>query len=75
MKYIRPDSLTWWAGVFAYLVGLVSLFMPDNYQASELGRLAMMLAGGDDASPAGLMALGLGLIGIRAAIAQGGRDA
>lgn len=77
MKYIRPKSLTWWSGVFALSVGLAALIVPDSYQVGQIGSLVAMLAGGSDASPAGLMALGLGLIGIRAAIEkrmQGGGD-
>ena len=78
MKYIRPTSLTWWSGVFALAVGIASLMMPDSYQVTQIGALVSMLAGGTDASPAALMALGLGLIGVRAAIEtrmQGGPDA
>lgn len=78
MKYIKPTSLTWWSGVFALSVGIASLAMPDSYQVTQIGALVAMLAGGADASPAGLIALGLGLVGVRAAIEarmQGGGDA
>jgi drug/metabolite transporter (DMT)-like permease len=77
MKYIRPMSLTWWSGVFALSVGVASLAMPDSYQVTQIGALVALLAGGADASPASLIALGLGLIGVRAAIEkrmQGGND-
>lgn len=78
MRYLRPKSLTWWAGVFATAVGGAALAMPDSYQVTEIGRLVAILAGGHDASPAALIALGLGLIGVRDAIErrfQGGQDA
>lgn len=73
MKYIKPKSLTWWAGIFALVVGIASLAIPDNYQLSQLGQLVSMLSGGQDANPASLIAMGLGLIGIRGAI-SGGTD-
>jgi hypothetical protein len=75
MKYIKPKSLTWWAGGFSLAVGLATLFMPDNYQVGQIGALVSILAGGADASPAGLIAMGLGLIGLREAIEHGFRGA
>jgi hypothetical protein len=78
IHYFRPRSLTWWAGVFALSVGVVSLALPDSYQVGQIGALVSMLAGGADASPAGLIALGLGLIGLREAFERafkGGPDA
>lgn len=65
MRYIRPHSLTWWSGVFVLVIGVAALGMPDSYQVSQIGALVALLAGGADASPAALIALGLGLIGIR----------
>ena len=58
MRYVRPNSLTWWAGLLAMLTGIASL---------------ALLAGSGDASPAGLMFLGLGLIGLRDRIERGFR--
>ena len=75
MKYIRPKSLTWWAGLFTFLVGVAALVMPDSYQVTQIGALLSMLAGGADASPAGLMGIGLGLIGLRSAIETSMRSA
>ena len=65
MHYIKPKSLTWWSGVFAMATGGALLFMPDHFALSEFGRFLVMFAGGNDASPAALMFLGSGLIGIR----------
>jgi hypothetical protein len=65
MRYVRPKSLTWWAGLFSLSVGIAALAIPDSYQVTQLGALVSILAGGGDASPAGLIALGLGLIGLR----------
>jgi hypothetical protein len=65
MKYIRPRSLTWWAGLFALSVGIASMALPDTPQLGQLSALVGILAGGGDTSPAGLIALGLGLIGLR----------
>jgi drug/metabolite transporter (DMT)-like permease len=70
MKYIRPASLTWWAGLFALSVGIAAMALPDTPQLSQLGALVGILAGGGDTSPAGLIALGLGLIGLRERLEQ-----
>jgi hypothetical protein len=50
--------------------------MPDSFAVTEVGRLIAMLAGGGDASPAALIFLGTGLIGIRDKMerAYAGRD-
>ena len=97
MRYVRPNSLTWWAGLLAMLTGIASLALPATGPLGELSRLVALLAGsGDaaddrrdplgeltrlvallagsgDASPAGLMFLGLGLIGLRDRIERGFR--
>ena len=66
MSYFLPRSTAWLAGVGAIATGLAMMFMPDSFALSEIGRLIVMFAGGDDASPAGLVFIGLGLIGLRA---------
>jgi hypothetical protein len=73
MRYIRPTSLTWWAGVLAFATGIASLALPATGPFSELSRLIALLAGSGDASPAGLLFLGLGLIGLRNRIERGFR--
>jgi hypothetical protein len=74
-RYFRPKSLTWWAGVFSLSIGIMQLAGAGAW-ANELGRLVTLLAGGQDASPAASMVLGLGLIGIRDKLARsfGGGD-
>lgn len=64
-RYFRPLSLTWWSGAASCFVGGAVMFMPDSFALTETGRLIAMLAGGADASPAALIFLGLGLIGVR----------
>jgi drug/metabolite transporter (DMT)-like permease len=64
-SYIRPMSLTWWSGVFAFAVGVLVMVDAGSW-AGDLGQLVAILSGGSDASPAALMALGLGLVGVRA---------
>ncbi|MEO9781453.1 MAG: hypothetical protein ABJH07_00280 [Sedimentitalea sp.] len=71
MRYIRPNSLTWWAGCLAALTGVASVMLPAIGPLAELSRLVALLAGSADASPAGLMFLGLGLIGLRDRIERG----
>ena len=65
-SYIRPRSLTWWSGVLACGTGVAIMAMPDSFALTEFGRLLAMFAGSGDASPAALVFLGTGLIGIRA---------
>lgn len=73
MRYLRPASLTWWAGLFALATGTGRLALPGDAQLSELGQLIVLLAGTGDASPAALIALGLGLIGLRDRLERGFR--
>lgn len=64
MRYIRPKSLTWWSGVFAIATGVASLAAPTLDVLGEIARLITMFAGSSDTSPAGLIFLGAGLIGL-----------
>ncbi|WP_149589989.1 hypothetical protein [Tabrizicola flagellatus] len=73
MRYIRPTSLTWWAGLLAFATGAASLALPATGTLADLARLVATLAGSGDASPAALIALGLGLIGLRDRIERGFR--
>jgi len=70
MRYLRPNSLTWWSGCAAIVTGLASMVVP---KATDLAELVALLAGTHDASPAGLIFLGLGLIGLRDRIERGFR--
>ena len=65
MNYIRPKSMTWWAGVFSIAVAIAMMAGAGGW-ANEFGALISMLSGGGDSSPAAMMGLGFGLIGIRA---------
>ncbi|MCT8159403.1 hypothetical protein [Pseudoruegeria sp. SHC-113] len=71
MRYIRPKSLTWWAGLLAMLTGIASVALPATGPLAEMSSLVALLAGSGDASPAGLIFLGLGLIGLRDRIERG----
>lgn len=71
MRYLRPRSLTWWAGALSVATGAAVLAMPDDARLTEFGRLLAMLAGSADASPAALIFLGMGLIGIRDRLERG----
>ncbi|MFN3615670.1 MAG: hypothetical protein ACK4WC_14065 [Rubrimonas sp.] len=73
MRYIRPTSLTWWAGLLAFATGAASLALPAAGPLADLARLITLLSGSGDASPAALIALGLGLIGLRDRIERGFR--
>ena len=73
MRYFQPTSLTWWAGLFAVLTGFASMALPATGPLAEIASLVALLAGSGDASPAGLIFLGLGLIGLRDRIERGFR--
>ncbi|MFN3994350.1 MAG: hypothetical protein ACK4IU_15745 [Tabrizicola flagellatus] len=73
MRYIRPTSLTWWAGLLAFATGAASLALPATGPLADLARLITLLSGSSDASPAALIALGLGLIGLRDRLERGFR--
>ena len=53
--------------------GVASVALPRSDALGELARLISMLAGGADTSPAGLIFLGLGLIGLRDRVERGFR--
>ena len=76
MRYIRPRSLTWWAGLMAVATGTATMALPATGPLAEIARLVTLLSGSGDASPAALIALGLGLIGLRDRLGRGfhGRD-
>jgi hypothetical protein len=71
MRYVRPSSLTWWAGLAALLTGSASLVLPDHGELAALSRLVAELSGAGDAAPITLITLGLGLIGLRDRIERG----
>ena len=64
MRYIRPRSMTWWAGVFSVAIGIAMMAGAGRW-TNELGVLIAMLSGEGNSSPAAMMGLGFGLIGIR----------
>mgnify|MGYP001215705861 CR=1 FL=1 len=64
MRYIRPKSLTWWAGFAAIIIGAVSMAGEDVALLENLSELASILTQGG-ASPAQLIVTGMGLIGLR----------
>lgn len=70
-SYFNPGSLSWWSGIVAIILGTVSAFGFDHPAIGEFGRVIAALTGGTDASPAGLILLGTGIIGIRAKLSRG----
>jgi hypothetical protein len=84
MRYLRPTSLTWWAGVFLIAMGVLQAAgLPSSWSdgasgltgvlAALAGALAALAAGpGADAAPAALIGLGAGLIGLRDALIREG---
>lgn len=71
MRYFRPKSFTWWVGVLAIALGvLLTTGLPPHLVAENglvlvLAKVLAALGGGGDSSPAGLIFLGAGMIGIR----------
>jgi hypothetical protein len=74
MRYMRPTSLTWWAGLLAFSTGSGALLLPESGPLTDLARLVALLAGASDAAPITLITLGLGLIGLRDRLERGFRD-
>lgn len=80
MRYIRPKSLTWWAGVFLIVMGILQAAgLPEAWVEGQTGvtgvlqaltgALAAILGGaGGDVAPAALIGLGGGLVGLRDAL-------
>ena len=67
--YFKPKSLTWWSGVIAVGVGFALSAGLDHPSLGAVGQLLAALGGGD-ASPAALIFMGTGLIGIRAKLGR-----
>jgi hypothetical protein len=64
-SYIHAKSLTWWTGFSSILLG-ISQWITDNPILHSLSEVVNTVGGGVGmASPASLIVLGLGLIGIR----------
>ena len=67
MSYFIPKSGTWWAGMSAIIIGSIGVLRPEAGPLSEvMGALL-----GADGSPVSLIALGAGLIGLRAKLERG----
>jgi hypothetical protein len=73
MRYIRPSSLTWWAGITALGAGTGAMLLPESGPLGDLARLIAVLAGTGDTAPITLITLGLGLIGLRDRLERGFR--
>ncbi len=65
MRYVLPNSLTWWSGLASVLTGFAALVLPEGEAMSELALLVARLANAGDTSPATLIFVGMGLIGLR----------
>jgi hypothetical protein len=62
-RYFRPASLTWWAGVAAIIIGVLQLLFPNESRFEGIGAVLAAITG-SDGSPATLIAVGMGLIGL-----------
>lgn len=71
MKYVHPHSMTWWSGVCALAIGIAMAAGVQHDSLSTVGQVLSALAGNGDASPASLIVLGLGLIGLRDKLERG----
>ncbi len=68
MKYIKPKSVTWWAGALSIVTGGAQIVFPESNALGQIGSLFALVTGGtESASPALLIFTGMGLIGLRAA--------
>lgn len=65
-RYVRMKSLTWWAGALMILVGVLQLAgVSTQINLAGIGEALAALTGGGDSSPAALIGIGAGLIGVR----------
>lgn len=71
MRYVQPTSVTWWAGLAAIVLGVAGIGGLDDPQWGEIASVLALAYGGGDASPAALIVLGLGLIGVRDKLERG----
>ncbi len=65
VRYFRPNSVAWWSGVGLVVLGVAALAMPASYTVTELGRAVALWVGGSDSSPGTMIAVGVGIIGLR----------
>ncbi|MCI5078688.1 hypothetical protein [Oricola sp.] len=66
LKYILPKSLTWWTGVASIVTGAAQIAAPDAKAIGQVGEVLSLANGAGSApTPATLIVLGLGLIGLR----------
>lgn len=66
LKYILPKSLTWWAGAASIATGAAQIAAPQVDALAQVGAvLATINGAGTAPTPATLIVLGLGLIGLR----------
>ena len=63
MRYFRPKSLTWWGSIFSIGLGVTTMTC-QHCDLGEISRLISMLMGGADASPAGMIMLGIVGVGL-----------
>lgn len=65
MKYLKPQSVTWWAGVSLILMGGL-LGVDQGYEVGPIADVVRSWTGG--LGPSVLIAQGAGLVGIRGAL-------
>jgi hypothetical protein len=65
IRYLQAHSLTWWAGVLSVGIGGAGIAGLDHPAYGQIATVISTMLGGTDASPASLIVLGFGLIGIR----------
>lgn len=64
-RYVRTKSFSWWVGATSIGIGVAQIGGLDDPKFGEIAKVLAALGGGYDASPAGLIVLGAGIIGIR----------
>jgi hypothetical protein len=66
MKYFKPKSLTWWTCISCFVLGTI-LSVHAAYNLGKLGDVLVVMT--SDFSPLFMIAQGLGLVGLRGAVA------
>lgn len=67
-SYWMPGTATFWVGLASIVIGCaMAAGVGDAERLGVIAQVITALQGGGDSSPAGLIVLGMGLIGIRRA--------
>ena len=65
MRYIRPNSLAWWAGFLSIVLGALLVWFPGDPQLAKAAIIWGAVVNVQDIVGVGFIQFGAGLVGIR----------